>query len=53
VAEATVQSYETKPLGDSFVSFATLTEKYSDQKGFRIQPVGCNSLMPGGHGWLQ
>jgi len=31
VAEATVQSYETKPLGDSVVSFVTLTEEYSDQ----------------------
>ena len=31
VAEATVLSYETKPLGDSIVSYATLTEMHSDQ----------------------
>jgi len=31
VAEATVQSHETKPLGDSIASYATLTEMYSAQ----------------------
>jgi hypothetical protein len=52
VAEATVLKNETKPLGDSFVSFTTLTGTCPDQNWKSILPF-YDPLMPGGLEWLR